>query len=128
MKHDKREETEVNKLPQQSQLNVAGVSFDAKPEEVLTIAPIVFQVGEVVWAKIKGSAHWPAKIKSFPSSKMVIVVWFNDYRTTKIYRTQVFKFLTHFDTFAKSFDRVVGLKKAAQEGLIYYGSMIGRSD
>lgn len=125
MKHDKREETEVNKLPQ---LNVAGVSFDVKPEEVLTIAPIVFQIGEVVWAKIKGSAHWPAKIKSFPSSKMVIVVWFNDYRTTKIYRTQVFKFLIHFDTFAKSFDRVVGLKKAAQEGLIYYGSMIGRSD
>lgn len=87
-----------------------------------TIARIDFKVNEVVWAKIKGSVHWPAKIKSFPSSKMVIVVWFNDYRTTKIYRTQLFKFLQNFDLYAQNFDNTVGLKTAAYEGLMYLGN------
>lgn len=89
---------------------------------ILTIEQIQFQVGEVVWAKIKGSAHWPAKIKCF-SNRMVIVVWFNDYRTTKIYRSQIFKFLQNYDNYSKNFGNVVGLQKAAHEALIYYGSM-----
>lgn len=133
-KHDERDKKD-QKPTEQSQMTPATVNFSmaaatvdvslaAKPE--LVIAPIIFRVSEVVWAKIKGSVPWPARIKSFPSNRMVIVVWLNDYRTTKIYRTQIFKFLTNFDTYAKNFDKTVGLKKAAQEGLMLYGSMINR--
>lgn len=86
------------------------------------VVKIEYRIGEVVWAKIKGSPAWPAKIKFFASSRMVVVTWFNDYRTTKIYKTQLFKFLTHFDAFAKNFDSSIGLKTAAQEALIYYGN------
>lgn len=87
---------------------------------------IDFKIEEVVWAKIKGYPHWPAKIKSFPSNRTAEVVWFNDYRKTKIFRTQLFKFLPHFDTFAKKFDETIGLKKAAQEGLIIYGHSMNK--
>lgn len=86
-----------------------------------TIALITFKVDEVVWAKIKGHPHWPAKIKCFPNAKMAIVVWFNDYRTTKVYRTQLHKFLINFDKFAVRFSDSIGLKTAAQEALIYFG-------
>lgn len=61
------------------QESMAATLNSASNDEKLMIAPIIFKPGEVVWAKIKGFAHWPAKIKSFPSGKMVIVVWFNDY-------------------------------------------------
>lgn len=91
-----------------------------------TIARIEFRVGEVVWAKIKGSPHWPAKILTLHSNRRAEVVWFNDYRKTKIYQTQLFKFLIHFDEFAKKFNDTVGLKTAAQEGLMYLGSTMLR--
>lgn len=91
-----------------------------------TVNTIDFKVNEVVWAKIKGHPHWPAKIKCFPSNRMVTVVWFNDYRTTKIYRTQLFKFLVNFDSFAKNFDSTIGLRAAAQEGLMYYGNSMAQ--
>lgn len=51
------------------------------------IVKIEFRIGEVVWAKIKGFPAWPAKIKSVVSSKMILVVWFNDYRVTKVYNS-----------------------------------------
>lgn len=88
------------------------------------LSQIDYRIGEVVWAKIKRYPHWPAKIKGFPSTRTVEVVWFNDYRTTKVYKSQLFKFLIHFEEFAKKFDDTVGLKTAAQEGLIYYGNMM----
>lgn len=92
--------------------------------EDTTVAKIDFSINEVVWAKIRGYPAWPAKIKSFPNLKTAIVVWFNDYRTTKIYKTQLFKFLPFFDRNSVNFDKTIGLKKAAQEGLIYYGNMM----
>lgn len=64
-----------------------------------------------------GFPSWPAKIKSFHGSKMVTVVWFNDWRTTKIYRGQMLKFLEHFDACAKNFDKSVGLKSLESVGL-----------
>lgn len=97
-----------------------------EPDEENQIAVIEFRVGEIVWAKIKGFPHWPAVIKSFPSDRMAIVIWFNDYRKTKIYRTQLFKFLANFETFAKRFDDVIGLKTAAQEGLMCYGQNMNK--
>lgn len=99
--------------------NIAVVNNDETAVSVLQV--IDFSVGEVVWAKIKGYAHWPAKIKSFPTSRTAEVVWFNDYRTTKIFRTQLFKYLINFEKFSERFNDTVGLKKAAHEGLIYYG-------
>lgn len=100
--------------PMASALNTAQCSN--------TVAQIEFKIGEIVWAKIKGYAHWPAKIKSFPSSRMAEVIWFNDYRRTKVYKTQLFKFLINFDDFAKKFDDTIGLKTAAQEALICFGN------
>lgn len=85
------------------------------------IARIDFAIGEIVWAKIRGFPHWPAKVIAIPNDRMVLVVWFNDYRVTKIYRTQLFKFLKHFDEFAKKFDKHIGLESAAKEALICYG-------
>lgn len=85
------------------------------------IVKIEFRIGEVVWAKIKGFVAWPGRIKSFPSNKMVIVTWLNDYRATKIYRTQMYKFLVYFDTFSNRFHDTVGLETAAREGLILFG-------
>lgn len=85
-----------------------------------TVALLDFQIGEVVWAKIKGFPHWPCTIKSF-HKKMVLVVWFNDYRCTKVFKSQLFKFLQNFDLFSKSFNQRIGLETAAREALIAYG-------
>lgn len=90
----------------------------------LQIAVVHFKVGEIVWAKIKGSPAWPAKILSFPSNKMALVEWFNDYRKTKIYRTQMHKFLVNFDRFAEHFDKSVGLHTAAREALHTFGNSL----
>lgn len=96
-------------------------STEIQPNQFNIIAKIEFKIDEVVWAKIKGYPAWPAKIKSFASSKMVVVIWFNDFRVTKVYKTQLFKFLKNFYKFAKSFDNSIGLKEAAQQALLYYG-------
>lgn len=57
------------------------------------------------------------------SGRMVVVVWFNDYRTTKMYRTQLlYKFLNNYDEYSKNFNKTIGLKTAAQEALIYLGT------
>lgn len=88
------------------------------------IALIEFSVGDVVWAKIKGYPHWPAKITAFTSKLMVEVFWFNDYRRTKIYRTQLSKFIPCFEQFSVHFDNHVGLRTAAKEAMIYYGNSL----
>lgn len=92
------------------------------PIQSLEVAVIDFKIDEIVWAKIKGHAHWPARVKSFPSQRMAEVVWFNDYRRTKLYKTQLYKFLANFEKFAARFDDTVGLKTAAQEAMMLYGS------
>lgn len=97
------------------------IMFEAVPTVIAPVVKVVFRPSEIVWAKIKGFVAWPARIKSFPSSNMVIVSWLNDYRVTKIYRTQMFKFLLFFDTFSKRFNDTVGLETAAKEGLILFG-------
>lgn len=95
-----------------------------KSSETQAISTIEFKVGEIVWARIKGFPHWPAKKESFPSRKMAQVVWYNDFRRTKLYRTQLFKFLKNFDEFAKRFDDTIGLETAAREALMCYGQEI----
>lgn len=110
-----------------SKLNI--VPNESKPAllsnpEQKVIARIEFKINEVIWAKLRGFKPWPAKICSFPSNKMVEVIWFNDYRRTKLYKTQLFKFLQYFDEFAKNFSTTVGLETAAKEALIYYGQNV----
>lgn len=82
------------------------------------VATMEFALGEVVWAKIRGWCHWPAVIKSIVGNKYN-VLWLNDYRTTVVFRTQLFKFHSNFDQFSKKFPNVVGLETAAKEAVIY---------
>lgn len=132
---DKKRKVYKNLLVFNSESNSAQTTIENQsncPPPIAQIAPlkptqnavvkIEFRIGEVVWAKIKCFPAWPAKIKSAVSSKMVLVVWFNDYRVTKVYKTQLFKFLLNFDTFAKNFDNSIGLKTAAREALMYFGN------
>lgn len=108
--------------------NSSAISLPIQPTTTdveNTVCKVQFKVGEIVWARIKGFPAWPAKVIAFPSNKMALVTWFNDYRKTKLYRTQMFKFLLHFDEFAKRFGDSVGLETAAREALISYGQDIG---
>lgn len=52
---------------------------------------------------------------------MAEVIWFNDYRKTKLYRSQLFKFTPNIDEFAKKFKGTAGLETAAKEALYSYG-------
>lgn len=85
------------------------------------VAKIEFRLNEVIWCKIRGWPTWPCRIRAFVKN-MAIVVWFNDYRTTKVYRTQLQKFLINFDKHAKNFDSNIALKTAAREALMDYYS------
>lgn len=77
-----------------------------------------FSKNEIVWAKIRGSVHWPAKITAI-GQRQFEVYWFNDYRRSKVFRTQIFKFYPNFEKFSVHFTTSVGLETAAKEALIY---------
>lgn len=99
-------------------LSTKSLAPITKKTTTMEVAIMDFQIDEVVWAKLRGFVHWPAKVKAF-CKNMIIVVWFNDYRTTKLYKSQLSKFLPNFDEYSKKFDKTVGLKTAAQEALIF---------
>lgn len=82
-----------------------------------TIAIVDFKLKEVVWAKIRGSHHWPAEIISI-KKRQYQVRWFNDYRTTNVFRTQLYKFKSNFHEFAKKFSTSIPLETAAKEALL----------
>lgn len=92
--------------------------------ETLTVAKPEFAVNEIIWAKLKGFCHWPARIdkviRTHSGSTMYEVIWYNDNRRSKMYKLQVFKFLENFEQFAKKFDDVIGLKTAAYEAMYTY--------
>lgn len=88
-----------------------------------TVAIITFSPNEIVWGKIKGSVHWPAKIDRIINTArgyMYEIRWYNDHRRTKVGKNQIFKFLPNFESFAVNFDKVVGVKAAALEAMIDY--------
>lgn len=90
-----------------------------KPIVELAVAVIPFKIGDVVWGKIQGWPHWPAKVtKIFP--RQYEVEWFNDFRTTKLYRSQIYKFGPNFEIFADKFDSTAGLREAAEQALIFF--------
>lgn len=80
-----------------------------------------FRVGQVVWAKLRGFPCWPAKIERIGGEKkqFIEIFWFNDYRRSKVFRSQIFDFHTHFVQFAAEFENHIGLETAAKEALIY---------
>lgn len=90
----------------------------------MTVTNPDFVVKEIIWAKIKGFYHWPAQIDKIITTAagitMYEIIWFNDYRRSKIYKSQVFKFLENFEQFSNKFDDVVGLKTAAFEAMCTY--------
>lgn len=83
-----------------------------------TVAVPEFKVGEIVWAKLRGWPHWPAKLLAI-ESKRYEIYWFNDYRKSKVFRSQLFKFHDHFSTFSQKFGSSIGLETAAKEALLY---------
>lgn len=83
-----------------------------------------FFLNEIIWAKIKGSLHWPAKIESIVESnrgcRKYVVVWYNDYRRSVVFKSQLYKLLENFEKFAVKFNDVIGLKTAAFEAMFEY--------
>lgn len=83
----------------------------------MTISTLPFKVGEVTWGKIRGWPHWPAKIVHiFP--RQFEVVWYNDYRVTKLYRSQVFKFTSNFSIFAEKIRNDGGIERGCRTSYV----------
>lgn len=90
---------------------------------IKTVAVAPFALGEVIWGKIRGWPHWPAKVIAIERNR-INVEWFNDYRTSKLYRSQIFKFYPNYDIFSEKFSSSVGLESAAKEALCYIASKL----
>lgn len=89
-------------------------------EEVKTICIIPFSIDEVIWGKIRGWPHWPCRILEIDTRRQRFkVYWFNDYRTTNLFRSQIFKFYPNFDIFAEKLSTTIGLKDATKEAMLY---------
>lgn len=105
-----------------NQIAVAATSFSSTAQDTSSentaVATIPFNVGEVVWGKIRGWPHWPAKVIQIHPRRYE-VIWYNDFRVTKLYRSQIYKFGPNFSIFAEKFDTTVGLKEAAEQAMLY---------
>lgn len=95
-----------------------GASTFAKDR---TVALPDFSVDDIVWAKLRGSPHWPARIVAIENGRFEIY-WYNDYRKSKVNRSQLFKFHVNFDTFSKKGNSNVHLETAIKEALITLAS------
>lgn len=103
---------------------VMNKQSDPEPLQAESKANVVaelYNINEVVWAKIKGSVPWPARITSISTTglKRYEVVWFNDYRKSRLFRSQIFKFYKHFSEYSKHFSKSIGVETAAKEALLY---------
>lgn len=83
-----------------------------------TIALNAFSIGEIVWCKLKGFCHSPAIVDSFEKEKLV-VVWFNDYRRSTVFKSQLFKFSKNCEKFSKN--KSVGFQTAIREAFVVLG-------
>lgn len=79
-----------------------------------TLALIQFKVGDAVWCKLKGHPEWPAKIKdiSGKNNQYVTIIWFNDYRSSKVHKGQLkpFKHVPAFEP--KNIKQATAIKEA----------------
>lgn len=94
---------------------------------VTTIAAPGFAIGEIVWGRIKGWPHWPGKVKRIESNRFEII-WFNDYRTSKLSKNQIFKFHSNFTEFTQEAHLKVGLSTAVKEALLSIASKTRRNE
>lgn len=80
-----------------------------------TVAVNNFSVGTIVWCKIKGFRHWPARIVKLEGKK-ITVFWYNDYRISTVSILQ----LTPFVKFCKKYSKsaTISLSTAIKEALI----------
>lgn len=67
---------------------------------VRAIAFQQFSVNEVIWGKQRGYPHWPGKIVKILQNKYEIF-WFNDYRKSNMFPSQLFKFKPKLVEFSK---------------------------
>lgn len=81
------------------------------------VAAIDFSIGDIVWGKIKGFCHWPAKIVEFSKGK-VTLWWYKDYRYSSVFKSQIYKFSEHCSTFSKKAESSPALQAAIKEALI----------
>lgn len=95
--------------------NIESTSHASPPNMAINTIP--FKVGEIIWGKIWGWPHWPAKIVRF-WRRQFEVIWYNDFRVTKLYRSQMYKFSPNFHIFAEKFDTTVGLREAAEQAML----------
>lgn len=88
------------------------------------IATVEFKEGDVMWAKIRGFPNWPARIESIYGEKKQLyrIYCFNDYRVSKVFKSQITKFGKNFEENSRLFDTHIGLETAAREALIYLES------
>lgn len=114
--------TKKQKSSEQMGLPITEVvtsNINTKNENIVSV--LEFARGEIVWGKLRGWPHWPAKIKRIEQKKYE-VVWFNDYRKSKLFRSQIYKFCKNFDEFSKKFGKTIGLETAAKEALLSMGN------
>lgn len=76
---------------------------------------IRFVISEIVWCKLSGFHHWPAKILRFEGKK-IVVFWYNDYRQSSVFLSQLFPFEKYCLLFSKNVS--IALGTAIKEALI----------
>lgn len=104
--------------------NSESTSAKRRKLEPNEIAELEYSIGEVIWAKIRGFPCWPARIVGIKSGKTQSydIIWFNDYRRSNVFKTQIFKFHPNYERFSIKFSTHMGLETAAKEALIHLGS------
>lgn len=114
----------LNNIDKENDRNSEKTSAKRRKVEPYEIAELEYSIGEVIWAKIRGFPCWPAKIESIKSGKKQSydIVWFNDYRRSNVFKTQIYKFYPNFERFSPTFSTHIGLETAAKEALIHLGS------
>lgn len=90
-----------------------------KPSKTIAIQD--FAINEVVWGKFKGWPHWPARVVAI-NTKKIEIVWFNDYRKSQMFRSQLFKFKSNFENFTKKCHTNAKLDTATKEAILYINS------
>lgn len=96
--------------------------FDSISTEIhsnqLQIVQPDFSESEIVWAKLRGSPHWPAQVLSFINNKAEIF-WFGDGRKSIVFTTQLFKFNSNLAEFSKKCNSNGKLLVAMNEAVCY---------
>lgn len=98
-----------------------AISNTNESNPIRIIAQQQFRISEIVWAKLGHFPSWPCKIERLYGvrNQMVEVLWFNDFRRSKMHIANIYKFFDKFQEFSKDADIHVGLNRAIKEAIIY---------